>query len=204
MAADLDEYGELATMDEADLTPSGEPSYFNRWGFITGTYVDQALTALAATTLAGAANRIELYPYIPQVSFSINRLGVYVTTGVASAQVKVVIYDADANGYPNALLYESAAMNVATSSTLVEATMSQTFVAGTIYWLGVRHSSTSTLRAIALGASPAFGTTPTGTAYFTVCRRTLSFATAATDPWVFTNTDRVAGVAPTSMRMRIA
>lgn len=204
MAADFDQYGELATMDEADLTPSGEPSYFNRWGFITGQYVDQALTALAATTLAGAANRIELYPYIPQVSFSIDRISCYVTTGVAAAQVKLVIYDSDANGYPGALLYESAALAAATTNAIAEATMSQAFVAGHIYWVGVRHSSTSTLRAIALGAAPAFGTSSTGNAYYTVLRRTLTFATAATNPWAFLNADRVAGIAPTAIKMRVA
>lgn len=177
--------------------------HFNRWGFVSGQYVDQALTALANTTLAGAANRIELYPYIPQVSHSIDRISCYVTTGVASAQVKLVIYASDSNGYPGTLLYESSAIAAATSSAIAEATMSQAFVAGTVYWLGVRHSSTSTLRAIALGAAPAFGTTSTGTAYYTVLRRTLAFATAATSPWAFVNSDRVAGIAPTAIKMRV-
>lgn len=207
MAADFDEYGELATMDEGDLTPSvGGASYFNRWGFITGQYVDQALTALANTTLAGAANRIELYPYIPQVSHSIDRISCYVTTGVASAQVKLLIYDSDANGYPGALIFESGALAAATTNAIAEATISpsQAFVAGHVYWVGVRHSSTSTLRAVALGSCPAFGTTSTGTAYYTVCRRTLAFATAAPSNWAFANGDRVAGIAPTAIKMRVS
>lgn len=185
------------------LGVKAETGYFSRLGFISGQYVDQATTGLAATTLAGAANRIELYPYIPQVSHSINRISCYVTTGVASAQVKLVIYASDANGWPGALLYESSPIAAATSSAIAEATMSQSFTAGTIYWVGVRHSSTATLRAIALGAAPSFGTTSTGNAYYTVLRRTLTFATAATDPWAFLAADRVAGIAPTAIKMRV-
>lgn len=191
------------TVDDQSLV-EGERTAFSRFGFISTQYVDQSTTALAATTLAGAANRIELYPYIPQVSHSIDRISCYVTTGVAAAQVKLVIYDSGTDGWPDALLYESAALAAATSNAIAEATMSQAFVAGHIYWLGVRHSSTSTLRAIALGAAPSFGTTSTGNAYYTVLRRTLAFATAATNPWAFLTADRVAGIAPTAIKMRIA
>lgn len=83
--------------------------------------------------------------------------------------------------------------------------MSQTFTAGTIYWVGVRHSSTATLRAIPIASCLPLGLlSNTATNPVTVLRRTLTYATAATTPWVFTNTDRVAAVNPTSIRMRIA
>ncbi|MBK7578549.1 MAG: hypothetical protein IPI24_14185 [Ignavibacteria bacterium] len=129
------------TVDDQSLV-EGERTAFSRFGFISTQYVDQSTTALAATTLAGAANRIELYPYIPQVSHSIDRISCYVTTGVAAAQVKLVIYDSGTDGWPDALLYESAALAAATTNAIAEATMSQAFVAGTYLLAGaVRHSS---------------------------------------------------------------
>lgn len=40
--------------------------------------------------------------------------------------------------------------------------------------------------------------------YATILRRTLTYATAATDPFVFTNSDRTANVTPPSIRFRAA
>ncbi len=202
---DADNTAQRATLGLGASALNNETAQSARFGLVTGQYIDTQHDCTAHTTLAGAANRIDMTPFIPTRTFSIDRIGVNVTTGVASANVKIVIYSADANGWPDTRLYESGDLSAATSSTFVEATMSQTFTAGTIYWLGVRHSSTATLRAMPLASCLPLGllsTTAAGPA--TVIRRTLTYATAATTPWVFTNTDRVAGVAPTSIRMRIA
>ena len=127
-----------------------------------------------------------------------------VTTGVAATTCKLVIYTSDANGRASVLVYESATLSTATTSTFVEATLTQTFTAGVIYWIGVRHSGAATLRAIALGSCAQLGMlTNMAINPATVFRRTLTYATAATNPWSFVNTDRVAGITPTSIRMRV-
>ena len=174
----------------------------NAGGIVSGQYYDNAFQGTASSTLAGAANRMDLAPYYTSVTFAIDRIGVAVSTGVASAQAKVVIYSSDANGWPDALLYETAALDCS-STGIKEATLSFTFYSGTQYWVGVRHSSTATLRTINVSSAKNLGlTSATASNYATILRRTLTFATAATDPWVFTNSDRVANVTPPSIRFR--
>lgn len=176
----------------------------NAGGVVVGQYYDNSFQGTASATLAGAANRIDLAPYYTSVSLPIDRIGVAVSTGVASALAKVVIYSADASGWPGALLYESGNLDCATTG-MKEATLDFTFTSGTIYWLGVRHSSTATIRAINVSSAVNLGlTSATASNYATILRRTVTFASAAPDPWTFTNSDRVANVGPPSIRFRAA
>jgi len=198
----LNDDNELAQLPDADQLP---PSCaIGMLGYISGSYVDQSLVALASTTLTGAANRMELAPFVPQSTFTIDRIGTYVTTGVAATEIKFLVYGSNALGWPDSKLFESGALSSATTNSAVEATTSLTFVGGKVYWLGIRHSGAAATRAIALGAAASLGLTQSGTAYFTTLRRTLAFATGAPDPWNFLPSDRASGVAPASIRMRVA
>lgn len=173
-------------------------------GVISGQYHDNSFHGNAPATLIGVANRIQLAPYSPPRNFSIDRIGCGVSTGVAGALFRVVVYASGADGWPSTLLYESGDLSGATA-TFVEATMSLAFSAGLIYWVGVRHSSTCTLRTIALASAINLGLlSNNATAYATVLQRTVAFASAAPSPWNFVNADRVAGVTPPSIRMRAA
>lgn len=176
----------------------------NAGGVVVGQYYDNSFQATASSTLAGAANRIDLAPYYTSVPLNIDRIGVAVSTGVASALAKVVIYSSDANGWPDTLLYESGNLDCATTG-MKEATLTFSFASGVQYWVGVRHSSTATLRTINVSSAVNLGlTSSTAANYATILRRTRTFATAATNPWVFTNSDRVANVTPPSIRFRAA
>jgi hypothetical protein len=95
---------------------------------------------------------------------------------------KIVVYDSDANGRPNALVVETADLDFSTVG-VKTATVSITLRQGRTYWLGIRHSSTATLAAWLGTATPDInGGAPVTTAR-KVVRRTLAYATAATSTW---------------------
>lgn len=176
----------------------------NAGGVVTGQYYDNSFQGTASSTLAGAANQIDLAPYYTSVTLPIDQIGAAVSTAVASSQFKIVIYDADASGWPNNLLYETAALSSAATGYFSE-TLSFTFQSGRIYWLGIRKSSTATFRTINVSSAVNFGLTSSSASnYATILRRTVTFANAAPDPWVFTNTDRTANITPPSIRFRAA
>lgn len=52
----------------------------------------------ATGTLAGGANRIDLFPFIPRDDLTLDRLAVNVTTLIAGALGRIVVYSADATG----------------------------------------------------------------------------------------------------------
>ena len=98
------------------------------------------------TTSAGVAGYKEIFPFIPGFSFNCLEVGISVSTAVASAEAKVILYAADSNGRPTTFIQQSAAIDCSSTGTKTTA-FDQDFVVGTRYWLGVWHSSTATLRA---------------------------------------------------------
>lgn len=176
----------------------------NAGGVVTGQYYDNAFAGSASGTLAGAADRFDLAPYYTSVPLTIDRIGSSVSTAVAASQFKHQIYDSDASGWPNNLLLETANISGATAA-YAFASVSFTFQSGKQYWLGVRHSSTPTLRTIAVASAVNLGLTTSSVAnYATILRRTLAYATAAPATFAFTNADRTANVTPPSVRFRAA
>lgn len=150
---------------------------------VSGDYMLSTMGAGGATsTLAGAAGRIDLYPFTARADMPLTGLAVNVTTLLAAALGKIVVYDSDANGRPNALLVETADLDFSTAG-VKTATVSMTLRQGKTYWLGTRHSSTATLSAWLGTATPDInGGAPVTTAR-KVVRRTLAYATAATSTW---------------------
>ena len=158
---------------------------------------DYALTTTgaggAATgVLAGAAGRMDLFPFIPRDDITIDRLSVNVTTLIAAALGKIVLYAADATGRPAALILETGDLDFSTVG-LKEATVAQTLRRGITYWIGIRHSSTAILSAWASTATPDLnGGAPVTTAR-KVLRRTLAYATAAPGTWGYLSSETSAG-----------
>jgi len=142
--------------------------------------------------LAGAAGRIDLFPFIPRDDITVDRLSVNVTTLVAAALGKIVLFAADATGRPAALILETGDLDFSTVG-LKEATVAQTLRRGITYWAGIRHSSTATLSAWASTATPDLnGGAPVTTAR-KVLRRTLAYATAAPGSWGYLAPETNAG-----------
>lgn len=69
----------------------------------------------ATGTLAGAANRMNLFPFIPRDDITLDRLAVNVTTLIAGALGKIVVYSSDATGRPGPLLLETADLDFSTA-----------------------------------------------------------------------------------------
>jgi len=170
---------------------------------LPGSFVDQSFVGLAPGTIAGVANTIVLAPYVAPKTFSVDQVGVSVSTLIAGALGRIVIYDSTAAGLPNAPIFVSGDLDFSTTGDKVAAT-SLTFQQGRTYWIGVWASSTATLRGIAVGGVRSLGLlTNAATSYVTALRRTITFVGgSAPNPWNYVAGDRQSLVVP-SVRMRV-
>jgi hypothetical protein len=168
-----------------------------------GHFINAALTALAPSTIIGAANRSDLYPWVCPSDMSIDQIGVEVSTASAGGLSKVVIYSASTAGVPDAKLFESVNLDLGTTGYKFE-TVARDFVKGTVYWLGVRSSSTATYRGLAVGAMMPLGSAAgAATNQNTLIRRTITFANDAPASWNFVASELASAIAPI-IRMRVA
>ena len=177
----------------------------NAGGVIVGQYYDNAFQGTASTTIVGAANRLDMAPFYTSQPLRIDQIGVAVSTASAGQTMKCFIYGSSSLGWPEELLYEADTdLDVGTTGFKFH-TLDFTFDSGRQYWLGVRYSGAGTIRAINTSSAVNLGVNGSGGSnYFTVLRRTLAYATALPNPWVFATSDRAANIGPPSIRMRAA
>ena len=161
----------------------------------TGDHITTSMGSGTTTgTAAGVAGRFDLFPFVPRGDFTADLIAINVTTGVASAQGKLLIYGSNALGQPTNRIFESAALDFSTIG-FKTASISVTFRKGQVFWIGIRHSSTATTTAFAAGATPDLTTSDLNVQLRKVLRRTLAFATAAPDPWGYLSTETANGSA---------
>lgn len=160
------------------------------------SWLGNSVNTTTLITTAGVANRMEIGPWVSPFDVTIDQVGLLCSTAVAAALGKVVIYASDTNGRPSTLLLESGTLDFSTIGfKSIAASLSMT--KGTLYWVGVRYSSTATVNAHQPYCSPVIGylATPT-TAANKMLRRTLTFATGATTPWGYLVSEEVAANVP--------
>jgi hypothetical protein len=143
-------------------TPSGQVTSF-------------LLNGASLTTVSGTVNRLYVAPYIPASTTTCSSLYINISSAVAASLAKIVIYS-DNNGVPGTKIYESSSLDCA-STGIKTAITTQTFTAGTIYWIGVHSSSTQTYSAAPLGSLIPLSMI-TGTTTATLCFTTSPFGTA--------------------------
>lgn len=150
----------------------------------------------ATGTQAGAAGRLEIFPYAARSDLSVDRLAINCTTLLAAALAKLVVYDSDAFGRPGALMVETGDLDLSTVGVKV-ATVSTVLRKGRTYWFGLRHSSTATVSHWAGTATPDIngGAAPVTTAR-KVLRRSLAYGTQAPAIWGFVSSEITAALAP--------
>lgn len=157
----------------------------NRMGFnsmrpAAGVFMSNSTDCGALGTQAQVANRTVCAPFVSPYDIVIDQLGVSVSTLLAGANCKVVIYNSDSNGRPSTVLIESGNISAAATGTVFATISSTTLVAGTKYWFGVRSSGTQTLRTLNVSALPVLSYTSAATP---VAQQTLilteTFANAA-------------------------
>lgn len=147
-------------------------------------------------TLAGAAGRIDLFPFLPRADLAVDRLVINCTTALAGALARVVLYAAESNGRPGALLMESDDLDLSTTGAKA-ATVALTLRQGRTVWLGLRTSSTATLSTWPATATPDLngGTAPVTTAR-KVLRRTHAWANPAPATWTWNPAEISSSAAP--------
>lgn len=127
-----------------------------------GVYVTNSIVGGALGTVLQAAGRNTVAPFSPAFDMTIDQVAISVSTASAGTTAKVVIYASDANNRPTTVIAESADISCASTGT-VTATLSASFEAGTLYWIGVRSSGAQTLRSLTAVALPVLSYTSAAT-----------------------------------------
>jgi hypothetical protein len=185
------------TTDTVTIAASGGGTFsrnFPQLNPVTGEVIATCLMAEATTTATGVANRMEIFPFIPRRDITITALSCNVTSGVASAEGKLVCYASDSNGRPTTLLFESSALDFSTNG-VKSASWSTTLTAGETYWFGIRSSSTAIFSVWESRSTPHINGGAVATTQRSVLRRSLTFATGASNPWVWDSSELNAGKA---------
>lgn len=110
---------------------------------------DASLNAVGTTNISVSANSIIAYPFTPNKTITSSQLRMNVTT-LGAGLSRILIYSNN-NGFPNSKLYESADINVSTTG-VKTITTTQTFNAGTTYWLAYHTNINHSVSAIPIGA----------------------------------------------------
>ena len=146
-----------------------------------GRYVGNLLSG-TLTTGASAANREEAGPFLSGRELVIDQVGISIST-LSAGNACVVVYDADADGRPTAVLAQSPNMDTGTTGTKL-ASLSFTFAAGKLYYLSVWTSASPTRRTGQTYARQPLSWTNAATPVRQhVLRRTATYGTAAA--WVY-------------------
>jgi hypothetical protein len=145
---------------------------------------------------------VDLFAFAPRADLVIDAVSINVTTLVAAALAKVVIYSSDANGRPDQRLLETGDIDCGIAGVRTTAA-SLTLWAGQTYWLGIRHSSTATLSAWAVSSTPHINGGAPSTAVRSILRRTVTYATAAPATWGFLSSE-ITNTAGTAIWLRVA
>lgn len=168
-----------------------------------GVYISNGLNLTALGTVAQVANRTTIGAFISGRSITIDQIGLSVSTLVASALLKIVIYDSDSNGRPTTILRETSTFNAGSTGTKFLSITALSLTAGKVYWFGVRSSSTATVRSLGVGATPVLSytnaATPVGQGALII---TETFANAAAN-WTYASSQH-SNVAVPLVLMRAA
>lgn len=108
-----------------------------------GNSVSVNVSTNAISAQAQTINRLIVSPFIPAQTITCSSLYINVVTLLLSSNAQILIYS-NLNGKPDTKIYQSADLDCSTTG-LKTATTTQTFEAGTTYWIGVHTSSTQSL-----------------------------------------------------------
>lgn len=100
------------------------------------------LTAANVSTASSFALRLIVVPYIPANTITCSSLYINITSSSAGANARILIYS-DNDGTPGTKIYESTDLDCSTTG-IKSAITTQTFVAGTTYWIGTHSSAVFT------------------------------------------------------------
>ena len=169
-----------------------------------GNFISPVLNGSALGTLAGAANRIDAFPFRPDQDVTVDLLELAVTTLVAGSTFKLAIYAADpvTNLPTGAPLRGTTDMSGATVANVQQAIAALALNKGTLYWIAIHFSSTTTVRANATAAMLNIGMLSNGATPMTVLRATQTYASGLPAGSLFTAVGLISALGA-SIRMRL-
>ena len=174
----------------------------NAGGIVPGRFYDNNFHG-QLSTMSVSNNRIELAPYYTSATFPIDQIGFAVSTAQPTSSVRALVYRAGPDGWPDELVLETGDIDTTATGYKFEA-VNFTFLSGVQYWVGFHSIGGATVRAINTTVTVNLGlTSAAGTAYCSVIRKTVPYASGAPSPWVFNGTDLING-SVASVRFRAA
>ena len=108
------------------------------------SFVSNIVTG-SITASQQVANRMLIAPWSFPWDLTIDQIGLSVTVGVSSSNVKISIFDSDSLGRPSTHLQTSSDISTSSPQTILTG-FNFTFQAFKMYWLSVWASSTQTIR----------------------------------------------------------
>lgn len=194
----------IATQTALDGKAGNEWKYYSSRVGSTKTYASGSyhlpLGSYSALTNASVvANRLKLIRYVFHQDFtthaSADSLGIQCVTGAAGCLGKFLVYSSGADGFPDALVYESPDINFSTNGYKSVVT-TLNFNKDEPYWIGLWGNSVGGATVYDIASLQDFlesaGASSTGGYYALV--RTATYG-AAPDPFNFTRTDLSTGAA---------
>ena len=174
-------------------------------GPILSTYwYDGTYSGGSTATVAGVANRVDLLPLIPPRTMVIDAIGVRVTTTVAGALARGLIYASSSDGAPGDLLAD-VQVDCSGGASFGSLPSPLTLQGGQLYYTGVWHSSTATVAALGNSQQRSLGgTSNIGTnTMFSYLRRSIPFSDPAPSPWGFVPSDLGGNASIPTLRLRV-
>jgi len=147
-----------AAMLDRQWVPAGGVERYHKAGTTTYTawYAAGGANAVAMNTKTLVANTAYAIPFVaPDRGATVDRMEVYVTTGVAATNIRLGIYSnlSETGLYPGTLLVDAGAASSATSATKITLTISQALTPGQLYWVVCVSNGAPTIRGISSNAS---------------------------------------------------
>lgn len=165
-------------------------------GNVGSVFYTTSTDAAGYVTYGGGANVMRGVPFIPYGDMTLRSISLYVTTGSAGRTAKVVVYNAGVDGMPSSLFYEGPSdLDCSTTNSVISQACSITLLKAKTYWFFLRLSNTGvSVRANLTQSQKAMGNlTVSSSVTITGLSRTLTYSTAAPDPFAFTTADFLTG-----------
>lgn len=166
-----------SVLGSGDLTISGGGGFNTPVKMGSNNIYSNIPYGAPGNTQSLSGNLIYLMPFIPANSFATSNLFIQVTTLGAGVNARILLYShSDTNGLPNTKIYESSNLDCSTNGIKTIIT-SQTFTAGTTYWLGLYTSGTVTFTAASVASHYQIGMDISGSQYTSITQ-SVAFGSA--------------------------
>jgi hypothetical protein len=201
--------------DTSDLNKPASTLFLKTMGLanslpkFAGQYYDNMYWPGASTTLTSVRNKVYLFPYIVHRAWTIDLIGVAVSTGSGAGSHKayIVIYNSLTTGYPGTPETSPVEITGMDTTGYKSVALSYTFQPG-LYWIAINHDNTAVLRGSGYSAfnmGMPSGSVADASSYNYIGNRSLTYGQAFPNPWTLVTTDFLSGSGiNVSFRMRCA